>query len=693
MPFRPPEAPPDDAAVTDAALSRWPSDGVSALLPTVSLVERAMGDARRALGLVLGLAALMLLVLVGERWVFGAAQQAATERHAEALRVAASLRLLDLQRTTSAQMAVITAQPEWMHRFDALRLEMGGLLQHARMLAPAAAVARFDSDTAVAVQALDDMRESAFEALMVYEPDVARRIFEGERYRDATAVLQSAIAEFSEATVAEAQAEIERLQRYSTTLGVSVLAAVLALGALTWRRFAGSRAELIEAEGRVRHLAASDLLTGLPNRAALHDAMVLAMARSARAGRPLAVLMIDLDRFKPVNDRHGHLVGDRVLAQAAARLKRCLRASDFCARYGGDEFVVLVDDDDGALPQAHRIAERAAQALSAPMSIDGHVLAIGASAGIARYPDDGLDADDLLRKADSALYRAKASRRGGACSYELDLDERIAERARLEQAIREGLERGEFVAHFQPIVDLASRRVHSVELLARWQHPERGLLAPAAFIPLAEESGLIAPLTLAVLRSACGELHHLPAHWRLSLNIAPQQIQDEQLVPHLQAVLAERGVPAARLDVELTETALVRDTDAARRVMQAMQAAGFTVTLDDFGTGHSSLAYLAALDFDKLKVDRSFVHTLRERPQSAKVVDAIIGLSRSLGVPTVAEGIETEDDAARLLRMGCTLGQGYLFGRPMPAHELAAHDLAALAARDAHRSTPEAVDA
>ena len=236
--------------------------------------------------------------------------------------------------------------------------------------------------------------------------------------------------------------------------------------------------------------------------------------------------------------------------------------------------------------------------------------------------------------------------------------------------MRDGLTRGEFVAYFQPIVELNSQRVQSVELLARWQHPQRGLLPPAQFIALAEDAGLIGALMLSVLRNAFTELPALPAHWRVSVNVAPQQIQDETLVPQLLALLAEHGVPPARLDVELTETALVRDTSAARRVMRDLKLAGFTVTLDDFGTGHSSLAYLAELDFDKIKIDRSFVHTLRERPQSAKVVDAIIGLSRSLGVPAVAEGIETEADATRLLRMGCALGQGYLFGRPVPAGEL-----------------------
>ena len=644
-------------------------DASGNLLPTASIVGQAMGEARRALGLLLVGAALLLAMLIGERWLSSTAEQAAAHRHAEALRVAGAMRLVDLERTTAAQMAVITGQQRWVERFDSQRLEFERLQAEARSLAPAHAIERFDTETRSATAELEDMRESAFEAVTVGAADIARKIFEGDRYREQSGLLQHAIADFSEATVAAAKAEINTLRRRNALFGVGLLVCGGMLGAFLWRRLAGSRTRFLHAEQRVKHLAASDLLTGLPNRAALHDEMAAAMARANRAGTNLAVLMIDLDRFKPINDRHGHLVGDRVLKEVARRLSHILRGGETCARYGGDEFVVLVGDD--VQPSAaHHLAERVVRAMSEPMQIGSLSVTIGATVGIARFPDDGRDADELLRKADSALYRAKAESRGGLSFYNVGLDELVAERAALEQAMRDGLTRGEFVAYFQPIVELNSQRVQSVELLARWQHPQRGLLPPAQFIALAEDAGLIGALMLSVLRNAFAELPALPAHWRVSVNVAPQQIQDETLVPQLLALLAEHGVPPARLDVELTETALVRDTSAARRVMRDLKLAGFTVTLDDFGTGHSSLAYLAELDFDKIKIDRSFVHTLRERPQSAKVVDAIIGLSRSLGVPTVAEGSETEADATRLLRMGCTLGQGYLFGRPVPACEL-----------------------
>ena len=407
--------------------------------------------------------------------------------------------------------------------------------------------------------------------------------------------------------------------------------------------------------------------------------MATAMARAERDGHRLAVLMIDLDRFKPVNDRHGHMVGDLVLKEVSHRLSRCLRGGELRARYGGDEFVVAIEENnDPAVARA--VAERVVHALSQPMLIDRVSVSIGASVGIARFPDDAAGCDELLRKADSALYRAKANGRGGVCFYDSTLDEQVAEREALEQAMREGIAQGQFIPYYQPIVELASRQVQSLELLCRWAHPMRGVLAPAHFIELAESSGLIAPMMLSVLRQACRDLPQFPPHWRLSINVAPQQIQDVTLVPQLLAVLHEHGVPPQRLDIELTETALVSDTARARQVMEGLKEAGITVTLDDFGTGYSSLCYLAELSFDKIKIDRSFVRTLHERPESAKIVDAVIGLSRSLGVQTVAEGIETERDAQALQALGCGLAQGYLFGRPLPAGEVVTVFEAAVAA-------------
>jgi diguanylate cyclase (GGDEF)-like protein len=662
-------APPFDAPPGGGAAPAVAAAGSGSLLPATSIVGQAMAQARRTMTAALAVSWLLLVVLVAERIWFQSQQQEVARHQAQVLRVAGELRLVDVHLTTAARLAVTTGDPAWVARFDRHHPEFEALLGQARALAPPAVSAQFDDESRAANDELTDMREAAFEALVVGAPDVARSIFDGERYRTQTELLDRAVHRFIGATVDAAERDFEAMRLRTAAIGTALLVGLVLLGVWLARRLAGVRDSLMRAEGRVQHLAATDLLTGLSNRTALHDAMAAAIARATREQRSLAVLMIDLDRFKPINDRHGHTVGDGVLRQVAERLAAVLRAGEARARYGGDEFVVLVDDDP-LVPQAHQLAERIGHELARPITLGALEVSVGATVGIARYPADGLEPDELLRKADSALYRAKADNRGGVAYYDRLLDERVAERAQLEQAIRDGIGRGEFVAHLQPIVDLATRRVQSVEVLARWQHPTRGLVPPSEFIPLAEDTGLIGPMTLVLLHSACRQMASLPAHWRVSINVAPQQILDDSLPGELAAVLAEHGMAASRLDVELTETALVRDTGAARRVTLALKEAGFTVTLDDFGTGYSSLSYLAELAFDKIKIDRSFVRTLHARPQSAQIVGAVIGLSRSLGVQSVAEGIETEDDARQLMAMGCTLGQGYWFGRPAPAAQL-----------------------
>ncbi len=629
-----------------------------------------MRQARHSVALALAGGVLIVAALLAERLWYSAVHEAAAQRHAAAQRLAGDVRLADQLLTSTAQMAVLTGERRWVDRFDSHRPELERALAEAKALAPPAVARRFDAQTDAASDELTNLRESAFEALTVGAADVARTIFDGERYRNSTRKLGAATVEFTAATVQATRDELVALEQRTPVMAAAVLLGSLLLGAALWRslatRLERSRTFFLDVEDRIQRMASTDLLTGMANRAALHDAMATAMARAERDRRRLAVLMIDLDGFKPVNDRHGHMVGDLVLKEVAHRLRRSLRGGELQARYGGDEFVVVIEEPNDSL-HANTAAERLSKTLSQAMLIDGLSIGIGASVGISRFPDDARSSDGLLRKADSALYRAKAQGRGRVCFYDTSLDEQVAERAVLEQAIREGITRSEFVPYYQPIVDLGSRSVQALELLCRWNHPQRGLVAPADFIPLAEASGLIGPMTLSVLRQACVDLWRFPAHWRISINIAPQQILDETLVPQLLAVLREHGVAPTRLDVELTETALVSDTARARQVMRAMKEAGFTVTLDDFGTGYSSLAYLAEMSFDKIKIDRSFVRTLHERAVSAKIVGAVISLSRSMGVQTVAEGVETERDAQALLRLGCDLAQGFLFGRPLPA--------------------------
>ncbi len=646
---------------------------VQRLLPTVSIVEETMRQALRAVAVALACTALLTGTLLAERLWSSAQLEDAADRHAQANRLAGEIRLAEQELVQAAQSAALTGEASWIERYDRLTASLTQKVEHASLLVPLAVAQRYRDKTQEASADIAQMRQSALNALNSGALDAARTLFDGDRYASRTRLIREATEELTAISLAATEHRMHDLRTRSYIVAGLVLTITLGGGFFLWRRLSTglheSRGSLLEAEVRVQRLAASDLLTGLDNRAALHDAMQTRLARAAKHRQELAVLMVDLDRFKPVNDRNGHMVGDLVLKEVAGRLARCLRQSDLRARYGGDEFVIVIDEADGKRT-AQSAAERIIETLSEPMYFGDLIVNIGASVGVARYPRDAATDDELIRKADSALYRAKKSGMKGVCIYDPRLDEALSERAALEQELREGITQGELIPYYQPIVSLSKRHVMSLELLCRWKHPTRGLLSPDKFISLAEDSGLIGPLTMSLLNQACQDMLRFPAHWRLSFNVAPQQIQDENLVPQLLAVLKENQVPPHRLDVELTETALVNDTARAREVILALKRAGMTVTLDDFGTGYSSLSYLAEMTFDKIKIDRSFVQTLRSRPESTKIVDAILGLSRSLGVDTVAEGVESEEEAQMLLSLGCRNGQGYLFGRPVRAQDL-----------------------
>jgi diguanylate cyclase (GGDEF)-like protein len=379
------------------------------------------------------------------------------------------------------------------------------------------------------------------------------------------------------------------------------------------------------------------------------------------------VLVLDLDRFKPVNDLRGHAAGDTVLCEVARRLTDTLRKNDTVARLGGDEFAIIAAADthahaDGAM----LLAARLLGAIREPIDVDGTPVEIGASIGIARCPADGLEAEALLRAADIAMYRAKREARGTFRFFEQSMDEELRAQAQLEVDLKEAIARQEVCPHYQPLIDMQDNRVFGFEILARWTHKERGDVPPDVFIPVAEQLGLIPELTSSLLRRACRDA----VQWsiddiRLSLNIAPGQLKDARLPGQILAILREEGFPASRLEIEITETALVGDIDAARMVLRALQAEGIRVALDDFGTGYSSLYHLRELKFDKVKIDKSFVQSMQQNNESDRIVDAILGLARSLGMPAVAEGIEDQAALYRLADKGCQYGQGFHFGKAM----------------------------
>jgi diguanylate cyclase (GGDEF)-like protein len=425
-----------------------------------------------------------------------------------------------------------------------------------------------------------------------------------------------------------------------------------------------------EAEQRLAYAAHHDSLTGLPNRSLFRIRLEEALAR-ARRGIGFALLCLDLDRFKEVNDTLGHPVGDRLLDAAAKRLRQELRDTDTLARLGGDEFAIIQATllEPG---EAAALARRLIASLSAPFFIDGQEIVVGVSIGIALAPRDSGEAESLLSAADMALYRAKSDGRGVWRYFEPAMNRRMQERRQLEIDLRRALEEQQFEVFYQPIMDVASRRVKTFEALLRWRHPERGLLSPDLFIALCEEIGLIVPLGEWVLRRACADAMHWPREIGLAVNFSPVQIQSRHLIELVSSALRESGLNPRRLEVEITENVLIKDKEATLAILNALKALGVRIVMDDFGTGYSSLGYLQTFPFDKVKIDRSFTCELDQSRKSNAIVRAVADLCECLDMSVVAEGVETEAQFAALRREGCSQAQGFLFSRPVAAHALPA---------------------
>jgi diguanylate cyclase (GGDEF)-like protein/PAS domain S-box-containing protein len=427
-----------------------------------------------------------------------------------------------------------------------------------------------------------------------------------------------------------------------------------------------------EAERRAEHAASHDSLTDLPNRALFRQRLDGKLAAARAGGGGVALLCLDIDRFKTVNDTLGHPVGDALLKEAARRMAACLRREDTLARLGGDEFAVLqAGDADPARTRA--LAERLVEAVSQPFLVDGRTVAVSLSAGIALAPRDGAEPDLLFKNADLALYRAKMAGRNTFRFYEPAMDAAQQARQALELDLRQALGRGEFELHYQPQMDLATSRINGCEALVRWRHPSRGMISPADFVPLAEETKLIVPLGEWVLREACREAAAWAEPMRISVNVSAVQFRQPGLVQTVLAALAASGLDPGRLELEITETVLIHEGEALKTLHQ-LRSIGVRIALDDFGTGYSSLSYLRRFPFDKIKIDRSFVKEI-DNPDTAAIVRAMVGLGSRLGIAITAEGVETEAQLDQVRAEGCTEAQGYLISRPGPAREVLARIL------------------
>ncbi|TDX76170.1 diguanylate cyclase/phosphodiesterase [Neorhizobium sp. R1-B] len=420
----------------------------------------------------------------------------------------------------------------------------------------------------------------------------------------------------------------------------------------------------VRAEEQIRHMAGHDPMTGLPNRMLLREKLDHQLSLSAD-GKRCAVLCLDLDHFKDVNDTLGHAAGDLLLKAVTDRIKSGLTDDDTIARLGGDEFIVLredVQDKEGVSYLARRLVD----SLGETFNIEGQAVHIGVSIGIAIAPDDGDTADGVLRNADTALYKAKTSGRGTYCFFEPAMDIGIQHRRRLETDLRQAITSQQFELYYQPQVNAATEEVVGFEALVRWHHPERGLVSPAEFISLAEETGLIVPLGEWVLRQACKDAASWPGNIKVAVNLSPLQFRSPMLVHAVVSALGDSGLAACQLELEITESVLLTDSETALATLHHIKGLGVRIAMDDFGTGYSSLSYLRLFPFDKIKIDQSFIRELGTSKDCAAIVKAVVDLGYSLGIATTAEGVETSDQLDRVRQHGCTEIQGYLFGRPLP---------------------------
>ncbi len=418
-------------------------------------------------------------------------------------------------------------------------------------------------------------------------------------------------------------------------------------------------------ERRIAHMARHDDLTDLPNRTLFHECLNQRLDALQRRGGGCAVLCLDLDRFKAVNDTFGHLAGDALLREMAGRLKRIVPAGDVVARLGGDEFAILVSDVDRSETMSD-LAARLVAAVKVPTLIGAQSVQVGVSVGIALAPEHGVNGETVFRRADLALYQAKADGRGTFRMFEFAFDDRAADRLSLEIDLRHAISSGTLALHYQPQARSDTGEIVGFEVLARWDHPVRGSIAPATFIGLAEETGLILPLGELVLRAACREAAGWARPLKIAVNLSPRQFSDVDLPERILAILAETGLSPARLELEVTETVIINDLERARAVLHRLRAMGIHISMDDFGTGYSSLATLQAFPFDKIKIDQSFVSSMDANPQSKAIVRAVLGLGHSLKMGVVAEGVETAAQLQFLSASGCDEVQGYFIGRPQP---------------------------
>lgn len=518
---------------------------------------------------------------------------------------------------------------------------------------------------------LDALADAAIEGLLVVDDGRAvnwNRSFEELSGYERQIGLELSIGEIIRQTTGTEQASHQAKHVLIDSKGGAIPVEVLSSSTSPRKQILAVRdlREKIESDARIHFLAHYDALTCLPNRVAFMEHLDEAIARSEQRGDAFAVLALDLDRFKEVNDVFGHGMGDVVLTQVAARMRGVLRDDEFLARVGGDEFVAI-KLGTLQLQSTTAFCDRLIKAATDKMEIEGNVIQLGMSVGVAVFPKDGQTASDLMANADLAMYRAKDSISSGACFFSAEMDEHVRLRRSLAHDLREAIGRGELELFYQVQTSLSTSAVVGYEVLLRWKHPERGYIPPSQFIPIAEDTGLILQIGEWVLENACRDAASWPEPYRLAVNVSGVQFSQGDMPGVVHAALLRSGLAPHRLELEITETVLISDLNRALAILRRLKALGVSIAMDDFGTGYSSLSTLKAFPFDKIKIDRSFIEQVDTQAQARSIIRAILALGRSLEIPVLAEGVETSGHLEFLREEGCDEAQGYLLGRPRPA--------------------------
>lgn len=632
-----------------------------------SIVAGAFQTARSTILICVFSIASLLIAFVGQRLLYDQAFRAASELAGSATSVAADIILADERLTMSANMAAQTGERRWINRYNSYIPDIDNALKIATSLASPQDAERLERETKLANDALVEMERRSFMAVESGDLAGARMILDSQAYLQEKNTLKDGSGRFLASVINATRDRMENVRILGnaallTLMGLSVFAVGL-LWVLTNRRINASEASNLVAEDKLNFMARHDELTSLPNRRTFTELLAIFLEKRRRASDGLvAVAMVDVDHFKDINDTLGHKCGDELIKLMPERFRSELPKGAALARFGGDEFAIALAVESEK--EAKESFKKLVQSFSSPVDINGHLLPITISVGVAFSPTNATEPDELLRLADIALYEAKTQGRNRINIFVPILDERKRERMRIEIDLRTALENDEFELLYQPLFSPDGKTVTALEALIRWHHSERGVISPARFIPIAEQSGLIVSIGNWVIKRAFDDSSRWP-QLRVAINISPAQLLEPRFFRSLQDLILTSKVDPRQFNLEITEGVLLKNSRRVHRLLNELHELGFGICLDDFGTGYSSLSYLRNYPFTNLKIDRSFIKNIDTSAQAAQIVHSIISLGRALGLTVTAEGVETVGQLHLLAAAGCHQIQGFMFARPL----------------------------